>query len=139
MAQTQQPEPAQPTPQVVPPQPNAAAVLQILKQAHRNWVAAGGASIYGTPIAMPPSLPPANTVTGTAAVGQVLTCTTGTWSGAPTTYAYQWRRDTLPIGTNANTYTTVAGDSTHAVGCVVTATNMWGQASAPLSNTRAIP
>ncbi len=137
-----EPAPTTPTPQVAPPQPNAQAVLKILKTTHTNWVTAGGASIYGPP-ATPPSLPPGVTtppaVTGTAAVGQVLTCSTGTWYGAPTTYAYQWKRDATNIGTNAATYTTVAADSTHAVGCVVTATNIWGSTSAPLSNTRAIP
>jgi hypothetical protein len=82
--------------------------------------------------------PPINSVapaiTGTATVGQVLTCSTGTWSGSPT-YSYQWKRDnTTNIGTNSSTYTLVAGDSTHNVGCVVTATNTGGSATATAPN-----
>jgi len=121
------------------PLPMGIGVMRSQPQRYRDWVAAGGTPpVYG-----PSPVPPSNTVvpavTGTAAVGQVLTCTMGTWYGTPDFYAYQWKRDGVNIGTNANTYTTVAGDSGHAVGCVVTATNMWGSGVAPLSNTRAIP
>jgi hypothetical protein len=65
----------------------------------------------------------------------VLTCTQGNWAGTPTSYAYQWQRDGTNVGTNANTYTLVAGDSGHNVGCIVTATNAQGSTAAPLSNT----
>lgn len=40
--------------------------------------------------------PPVNTVapavTGTAQVGQTLSCTTGTWDNSPSGYTYQWQR-----------------------------------------------
>ena len=46
--------------------------------------------------AAPPAAPPSNTVlpaiTGAAQVGQVLSGSTGTWSGSPTSFAYQWSR-----------------------------------------------
>jgi len=74
-------------------------------------------------------------VSGNGVVGQVLTCTQGNWAGTPSSYAYAWKRDgTTAIGSNANTYTLVAGDSGHRVGCVVTATNATGSTTAPLSN-----
>jgi hypothetical protein len=84
---------------------------------------------------------PANTVapaiSGTAVVGQVLTTTTGTWTGtAPITYSYQWKRGATNIGTNASTYTLVQADAgnTSNITCVVTATNAVGSADAT-SNT----
>jgi hypothetical protein len=87
------------------------------------------------------SLPPSNTVapviSGTAVVGQVLSSTTGTWTGtAPITYSYQWKRGATNIGTNSSTYTLVAADAgnTSNITCVVTATNAGGSANAT-SNT----
>lgn len=78
---------------------------------------------------------PVNTVapviSGTITSGQVLTSTTGTWTGtAPITYAYQWKRGVTDVGTNANTYTLVAGDVGSNMTCVVTATNAAGSVSA---------
>lgn len=82
------------------------------------------------------SVAPTNSVapviSGTAVVGQVLTSTTGTWSGIPTpTYSYQWKRGATNIGTNASTYTLVQADAgnTSNITCVVTATNAGGSAN----------
>ena len=56
--------------------------------------------------------------------GTVLSCTTGNWVGTPTSYAYQWKKDGVNIGTNANAYTLLAGDvGGHQFTCVVTASN----------------
>jgi hypothetical protein len=132
--------PENPQPEVAPPQPAGTAVLLVLKTLYRNYIAAGGTTVIYGPVPVPPANTVAPAVSGTAAVGQVLTCTTGTWNGTPTGYTYQWMRDATPIaGANASTYTTVAADSGHAIGCVVTARNQWGAVAAPLSNTRAIP
>src|SRR4029077_9902266 len=74
-------------------------------------------------------------VSGLTPVGSVLTCTQGNWAGTPSSYAYAWKRDgTTSVGTNANTYTTVAGDQTKLVTCIVTATNATGSTAAPPSN-----
>ena len=80
---------------------------------------------------------PVNTIapviSGTAVVGQVLTSTTGTWTGVPIpTYSYQWKRGATNIGTNSSTYTLVAADAgnTSNITCVVTATNAGGSANA---------
>lgn len=81
------------------------------------------------------AIPPANTVapviSGTAVVGQVLTSTTGTWTGIPTpTFSYQWKRGVTNVGTNATSYTLVAADAGQNITCVVTATNLVGSANA---------
>jgi len=80
--------------------------------------------------------PPVNTVapaiTGTAQEGQVVTCSTGTWTGtAPITYAYQWKRNGSNIGSATNsTYTLVTADVSQSITCQVTATNDVGNANA---------
>jgi hypothetical protein len=67
-------------------------------------------------------------VTGTATVGQVQTCSTGTWLNAPT-FTYSWRRKGAAIpSATAATYTLVAVDSGYQVECEVTATNGAGSA-----------
>ncbi|MFE6399175.1 Tat pathway signal protein [Streptomyces alboflavus] len=44
-------------------------------------------------------------VTGTAAVGSKVTATTGTWTGAPSSYGYQWQANGTAIeGATASTY-----------------------------------
>jgi hypothetical protein len=85
---------------------------------------------------------PANTVapavTGTATIGNTLTCSTGTWTGTPTpTYTYQWYSGGLEVvGATANTYVVRAADSLHTVLCQVTATNSLGSVS---HNSNSVP
>jgi hypothetical protein len=96
----------------------------------------------------PPTVVPGNTtipavlyngaVVASAAVGDTLTSTTGTWSNQPTGYSYQWQSDGANVGTNSNSYVVVAGDSGHSIVCVVTATNAIGSTVAPASNTVSI-
>lgn len=73
---------------------------------------------------------PENTVapaiTGTPAIGSMLTCSTGTWNGSPSGYTRQWFRGTTPVGTNSATYTPVIADVDSLISCVVTATNAGG-------------
>jgi hypothetical protein len=84
---------------------------------------------------------PVNTVapavTGTAAVGQTLTTTSGTWTGAPTpTFTYQWQRNTTNIsGETSTTYIAQFADIGSTLRCVVTATNSLGAVSANSNNT----
>jgi hypothetical protein len=86
---------------------------------------------------------PVNTIapviSGTAEIAQTLTCTTGTWSGSPTSYAYQWTRDGADIGgATASTYATVVADADKDIRCEVTAINDAGPSLPALSNTLAI-
>lgn len=64
-------------------------------------------------------------VSGTATVGQTLTTTNGTWTGAPApTFTYQWKRTGSNIGgATSSTYVLVAADYANTIRCVVTATN----------------
>jgi len=79
-------------------------------------------------------IPPTNTaapvasfVTGSGAVGSVLTSTLGTWTGAQT-YSRQWLRGGVNIaGATGTTYTAVAADSGLNVSCMVTARNQIGE------------
>ena len=73
-------------------------------------------------------------VTGATANGSILSCTQGTWTGNPTSKAYQWKSAAANVGTNSPSYTTVAGDVGKVVTCVVTATNATGSGTAPPSN-----
>lgn len=71
-------------------------------------------------------------ITGTAAAGNVLTCSTGTWTGTtPITYTYQWYKGVSQIsGETASTYTVVTGDVGSVISCRVTATNSVGAVNA---------
>lgn len=91
-----------------------------------NATANSGGVTIPTPTVQRPENTVAPAITGTPAVGSVLTCSTGTWNGSPTSYSYQWFRGTTPVGTNSATYTPVIGDVDSLISCVVTATNAGG-------------
>ena len=75
----------------------------------------------------PPAVLSAPAVAGTPAPGATLTCLTGTWSGAPTAFAYQWNRGTRPIaGATAASYAVTAADLGSALDCTVVASNAGG-------------
>ena len=93
----------------------------------------GGPSINQTP--PPPVLSPVNTVapvaSGTTTVGSTLSCTTGTWTNSPTSYAYQWLRNGANIsGATSSTYLTVTADGGTSIRCTVIATNVHGSGTA---------
>lgn len=85
------------------------------------------------------SAAPVNTVapvvSGGKSTGLTFSTTTGTWTGSPSGYTYQWTRGGSNIGSaTASTYVMVAADIGTAIGCTVTATN--GTGSTPqASNT----
>jgi hypothetical protein len=87
----------------------------------------------------PPAVGPGNTqpptVGGTPAVGQALTCSTGTWTGAPAPIlTVQWLRDGSPIaGATGAGYTVTESDVGHQISCRVTGKNGGGEESADSS------
>ena len=83
---------------------------------------------------------PVNTVapviSGSAIVGQNLTSTTGTWSGSPTSYFYQWNANSSPIsGQTANVITLTLVENGANITCSVIAQNIAGNSSPATSNT----
>ena len=70
--------------------------------------------------------------------GDTLNCTMGNWTGEPTSYKYQWKRDGTNVGTDADAYTVTGADAGATMTCVVSATNAIGTTEAPASNGVAI-
>lgn len=80
-------------------------------------------------------------ITGTAQVGQTLTCSEGTWDdgGGTNTYAYQWLADDVEIeGETTNEYVPVVGDIGAELTCTVTATNETGSLDVTSAATEAV-
>ena len=51
-------------------------------------------------------------ITGTPQVGHVLSCSQGTWTNNPTSFAYKWNRDGTAItGATSSSYTVVSADA----------------------------
>jgi GH25 family lysozyme M1 (1,4-beta-N-acetylmuramidase) len=79
----------------------------------------------------------APSVAGTTVVGQQLSSSVGTWSGSPTSFAYQWRRCDATgatcaaiTGATQSGYTLTPGDIGTTVSLVVTATGAGGSQTA---------
>jgi len=90
-----------------------------------NGAAATSPNSLGVITLAPPVMKPVPTlvtsaalpaISGTPAVGSVLTASTGTWSTLPETYGYQWLRDgrLIRAATNAS-YTVTPGDAGHRI------------------------
>ena len=82
-----------------------------------------------------PDVLAAPTISGATARGMTLTSTTGRFTASPTSYAYQWQRDSAGNGTYADisgatgaTYATTADDVGAHVRVTVTAANATGSA-----------
>ena len=96
-------------------------------------------------VQLAPRATAAPTVTGTAAVGQTLTTTTGTWAGAPASFAPQWERCdsggascvAIPGATNP-TYVVTDADVGSSLRVSVTARNAVGAATEASAPTAAV-
>lgn len=76
-------------------------------------------------------------VTYVVQAGDELSCSTGTWTGAPTSYAYQWQHSATGVGEWTNiasatksTYTVAEAYVGEYLRCAVTATNEFGSTEA---------
>jgi hypothetical protein len=112
-----------------------------------------GSTTSGINATMVPAAPVntvAPVVAGTPAVGSLLTCASGSWTGEneltlamgwplTTPFTYQWLRDGSAIaGATSTAYLVQAVDLGHGLVCEVTGTNAAGHSSAK-SNSLAIP
>ena len=87
--------------------------------------------------------PPA--ITGIPKVGQTLTATAGSWSGSPTSFAYQWQRCNIDavvcsdvVGATGTTYALHLADLGFRMRVVVTAKNAKGSATAASAPTAVV-
>jgi hypothetical protein len=74
-----------------------------------------------------PFITAAAVITGTAAQGQTLSVTTGTWAGTtPITFVYQWQHNNTNIsGATSSTYTIDGAYAGETINCIVSATNVY--------------
>ena len=90
--------------------------------------------------------PPRNTarptISGTAKVGQQLTAENGSWTGNPTSFAYQWQQCDADVaicsniaGATGKTYTVPAADVGFRLRVIVTAKNAKGSTTVPSTLT----
>jgi GH25 family lysozyme M1 (1,4-beta-N-acetylmuramidase) len=100
-------------------------------------VGSGGSGSVTRPVAT--TLP---TVAGTTTAGQQLSSSVGTWTGSPTSFAYQWRRCdpsgascAAITGATQPAYTLTPGDIGATLSLVVTATSAGGSQTAATAAT----
>jgi lysozyme len=99
----------------------------------------------GSGTAARPAVVVAPSVSGTFQAGQTLTTFVGSWTGAPTKFAYQWRRcdatgaACVPIAAQtASSYTLTPDDIGSTLSLIVTATGKGGSQSATAPTTDVI-
>ncbi len=93
-----------------------------------------------------PTATAAPTVSGSLTVGSTLTANKGTWSGAPTSYAYMWSRcdangdDCATVnGATNSTYVLTSSDTGRTLRLSVVATNKDGSTQYTAAQTSALP
>lgn len=111
---------------------------------NKGWGGAFTTTGTLTNAATGPSVPaPINTVapaiTGTPVTGATLVCDTGTWIHSPTSYAFAWQRDGVPLGVTTPDYRVMGTDRSHQLSCLVTASNAAGASAPKSSNVVSIP
>jgi hypothetical protein len=116
----------------------------------RNGLGSATGSSAPTGVVSGPAGAPAATIApvveGVVGSGAALTATTGTWTGAPDAFAYQWRRCNATTGAcvdvagaTASTYTLSAADSGSRIRVLVVATSPAGSGGAISAPTDPAP
>jgi hypothetical protein len=117
---------------------DGASTLRALVTATTSAGTTSAESNPTTAVTSPPANSAAPTISGSSTQGQVLSASTGTWTGyPPPSFTYQWQRcdqsgsNCTPINeATASTYTLEAADVGSTLVVVVTATNSSGSAQA---------
>ncbi len=103
-------------------------LVQLFRAGDAKFWSCGAYTGAALSIPTAPSWPSAPTI-GAAVVGDAVSVTGAATGTTPITYTYQWTLDGANIsGATASSYTPIIGDATHALRCVVTATNAHGSA-----------
>lgn len=93
-------------------------------------------AIAGDSISSVPVNTVAPVISGTAQAGSTLSCTTGTWTNSPLSYAYQWYDDAVAIGgATSSTFQLTTAQVGGAITCGVIATNASGPSAQAISNS----
>jgi hypothetical protein len=120
----------------------------VVTASNEGGATAASSAVTAVVTAPPPPPPPAPTdtalpsVNGSAVEGQTLNASTGTWTGSPTSYTYQWQ-DCNTSGENCSNvsgatslnYKLTASDVGHTLRVTVTASNAGGSTKASSSAT----
>jgi hypothetical protein len=107
-----------------------------------SWPATRSFLTLANPPAAPVNQSPP-TLSGTAAVGQTLTCSPGAWTGSPS-FSYDFVRSTTTgdVGVASSgpaAYTVTAADAGTSLRCIVTAVNAGGKSIKESERTPVIP
>jgi hypothetical protein len=99
----------------------------------------------GTTIVSAPTNTALPSISGTAQDGQTLSASTGSWSGSPTSYAYQWQRCdnagagcAAITGATSSSYAVQTGDVSSTLRVTVTASSNAGSATAVSAQTAVV-
>jgi hypothetical protein len=127
---------------------NVGYTLRVSVTASNKYGSSVATSLATPAVTAAPSAPTnttAPTITGTTTVGQTLSASKGTWSGSPTSYAYQWKRcdssgancSTIS-GATSGSYALQSADAGSTLRATVTATNSGGSSSATSTQTTVV-
>ncbi|MGO9899304.1 MAG: hypothetical protein ACLP0J_06360 [Solirubrobacteraceae bacterium] len=85
-----------------------------------------------------PTTPPV--ISGAPQLGQTLSCSTGSWTGNPTTFTYQWNSGaSVIVGSTSPTYTIQSDDQGSTLTCSVFGVNVNGASAASTSAGLPVP
>jgi uncharacterized membrane protein YgcG len=94
----------------------------------------GASAPVGLPGAVIPVEQALPAISGTAAAGKTVSCSSGGWTNNPTSYSYTWQRDGLNIaGQTGSQYTLATSDVNNAITCTVVAHNSSGDSLPAIS------
>jgi hypothetical protein len=119
------------------------ATLEVVVAAHNDYGERDQTSAATSVIVTTPKNVTKPVITGTFTVGSILTANPGTWTEAPTSYAFRWQRCgargcTSITSATGSAYVAVRADHGHSLRVIVTAANAAGKASTTSARTPSI-